>query len=164
LEYYEGCGEQLDHYVSLVKSKNYNYSQHYLPHDGGHGNIRGESVSVQLAKMGLKNTVLDREADINVGIETLRQTLSYSVFDKDKCADGIKSLEAYSYKWNDEKMIFSPSPLHDWSSNAADAARYAAIAASLRKGGLIKKSDPYKNSNVYKNPYAKAYGAGWMAS
>ena len=31
LDYYESCGEQLDHYVSLVKSKPYNYSNHYLP-------------------------------------------------------------------------------------------------------------------------------------
>ena len=57
LDYYESCGEQLDHYVSLVKSKPYNYSTHYLPHDGGHGNIRGESVSIQLNQMGLQNTV-----------------------------------------------------------------------------------------------------------
>lgn len=146
LEYYENCGEQLDHYVQIVKSKPYNYSKHYLPHDGGHGNIRGESVSLQLSHMGLPNQVLEREANINTGIELLRQTISYSVFDDGKCGEGIKALDAYSYKWNEDRLTFSKTPLHDWSSNAADAARYAARAASMQKGGLTKAQDPYKQS------------------
>ena len=161
LDYYESCGEQLDHYVSLVKSKPYNYSNHYLPHDGGHGNIRGESVSIQLSQMGLVNTILDREQDVNAGIELTRQTIAYSVFDDIKCAEGIKALEAYSYKWNEDKMTFSKTPLHDWSSNGADAARYAARAANMQKGGLTKQSDPY-TQNVYNDPYRMASGGSWM--
>lgn len=156
LEYYENCGEQLSHYVDVIKSKPYNYSTHYLPHDGGHGNIRGESVSLQLASMGLNNQVLEREQDITAGIELTRQTLAFSVFDQTKCADGIKALEAYSYKWNDDRQTFSKSPLHDWSSNGADAARYAARAASMSKGGLIKTNDPFKQN------YSR--GSGWMGS
>lgn len=154
LEYYENCGEQLDHYVSIVKSKPYNYKAHYLPHDGGHGNIRGESVSIQLMQMGLQNEILEREQDINAGIELTRQAMAYSVFDQNKCADGIKALEAYSYKWNEERMTFSKSPLHDWSSNGADAARYAARAASMNKGGLLsRKDDPFKS---------RGYDGSWM--
>lgn len=162
LEYYENCGEQLDHYVSLVKSKPYNYSMHYLPHDGGHGNIRGESVSVQLNQMGLSNVVLDREQDINPGIELTRQTFAFSVFDQNKCKDGIKALEAYSYKWNDERMVFSKNPLHDWSSNGSDAARYACRAANMLKGGLAKKQDPY--SNFYQDPYRGGNSSSWMGA
>lgn len=155
LDYYENCGEQLGHYVQVVKAKPYNYSMHYLPHDGGHGNIRGESVDIQLSQMGLQNTVLERENDINAGIELVRQTLAYSVFDANKCAGGIKALEAYSYKWNEDRMTFSKSPLHDWSSNGADAARYAARAAGMRKGGLARTVDPYKSS------YSSV---GWMGA
>lgn len=156
LEYYENCGEQLDHYVQIVKSKPYNYFNHYLPHDGGHGNIRGESVSLQLNQMGLSNVVLEREQDITAGIELLRQTIAYSVFDANKCSQGIHALESYSYKWNEERMTFSKTPLHDWSSNAADAARYAARAASMQKAGLVKTADPYKN--VYQS------SSGWMGT
>lgn len=146
LEYYENAGEQLDHYVQIVKSKAYNYKQHYLPHDGAHGNIRGESVSIQLNQMGLSNTVLDREQDITAGIELLRQTMAFSVFDADKCEEGIKALESYHYEWDENRMTFKKSPLHDWSSNAADAARYAARASSLQKGKLSKAVDPFKQN------------------
>ena len=156
LEYYENCGEQLDHYVQIVKSKPYNYSTHYLPHDGGHGNIRGESVSIQLNSMGLSNTVLERENDINAGIELVRQTLAFSVFDADKTSAGLNALEAYSYKWNEDRMTFSKTPLHDWSSNGADAARYAARAASMQKGGLVKTKDPYARTSYS--------SGGWMGA
>ena len=141
LEYYENSGEQLDHYVSVVKSKPYNYRQvaHYLPHDGGHGNIRGDSVSRQLSGMGLRNIVLQRETDINPGIELLRQTIAFSAFDNEKCKDGIHALESYGYEWDEERGVFKPKPRHDWSSHAASAARYAALAAEQLKGSLNGK-------------------------
>lgn len=154
LEYYESSGEQLGHYVDIIKSKNYNYSMHYLPHDGGHGNIRGESVSIQLSSMGVINQVLDREESIQAGIELTRKTFAYSVMDEAKCSEGIKALEAYSYKWNEDRMTFSKNPLHDWSSNGADAARYAARAANIRKAGLMKREDPYRKNG---------HSGGWMS-
>lgn len=135
LEYYENSGEQLDHYAKIVKDRPYNYIRfgHYLPHDGGHGNIRGDSVSKQLFSLGVSNTVLQRESDINPGIELLRQTIAYSVFDQDKCRDGIHALENYGYEWDEDRGIFKSKPRHDWASHGASAARYAALAASKEK-------------------------------
>lgn len=138
LDYYENSGEQLDHYAKIIKSKPYNYMRqgHYLPHDGAHGNIRGDSVSKQLSGLGVSNIVLQREADINPGIELLRQTIAFSVFDSEKCRDGIHALENYGYEWDEDRGIFKSKPAHNWTSHAADAARYAAIAAAKIKGNI----------------------------
>lgn len=157
LECYEASGEQLDHYVRIVKSKPYNYmkSGHYLPHDGGHGNIRGESVSRQLEAMGIENEVLARETDINPGIELLRQTIAYSVFDAEGCKDGLSALENYAYEWDEERGIFKSKPRHDWTSHYADSARYAAIAAGRIKGNLVEMP---KASPVFVRPTS----SGWM--
>lgn len=154
LEYYENAGEQLDHYAQVVKSKPYNYARlgAYLPHDGAHGNIRGDSVSKQLTTLGVGNIVLTRETDIQPGIELLRQTIAYSVFDADKCKDGIHALENYGYEWDEDRAIFKSKPRHDWTSHAADSARYAAIAAGREKTGLVKTTDPYAHQGR----------AGWM--
>lgn len=132
IEYYENSGEQLEHYVGIIKSKAYNYSVHYLPHDGAAGNIRGLNPSAQLTAIGLRNTVLGVEREI-VGIERLRQTLAFSCFDKNKCADGILALNSYHYAWDEERGRFKDKPEHDASSHGADAARYAAQAAALVK-------------------------------
>jgi phage terminase large subunit len=138
IDYYENNGEQLDHYAKIIKDRPYNYrrSGHYLPHDGGHGNIRGDSVSRQLTALGVGNVVLARETDITPGIELLRQTIAYSVFDAQKCRDGIHALESYAYEWDEDRQSFKPKPRHDWTSHAADSARYAAIAAGQVKAGL----------------------------
>ncbi len=154
LECYENAGEQLGHYVEIVKSKPYAYDWHYLPHDGGHGNIRGDSVSKQLHALGLKNIVLPRESDITPGIELLRQTIAYSVFDSEKCKDGLHALDNYGYEWDEERQIFKSKPKHDWTSHYSDCARYAAQAASQQKGSLSKATDPYKRERN---------NAGWMA-
>jgi phage terminase large subunit len=138
LDCYENSGEQLDHYTKIIKEKPYNYMKngHFLPHDGGSGNIHGDSVSRQLFNMGVPNTVLTRETDISPGIELLRQTIQYSVFDADKCSEGIKALDAYGYEWDAERAVFKGKPRHDWSSHYADAARYAARAAGIAKSGI----------------------------
>lgn len=143
LEYYENYGQQLDHYAKVIKDKDYNYfdSGHFLPHDGAHGNIRGESVSKQLRDMGIRNTVLTRETDINPGIELVRQTIKFSVFDEVRCDDGIMALDNYSYEFDKERNTFKKTPKHDEHSHGADAARYAVRAAKLIKG-RIGKADP----------------------
>jgi len=155
IDCYENSGEGLDHYAQLIKSKPYNYMKdgHFLPHDGGSGNIRGDSVSKQLASMGLQNQVLTRENDINPGIELVRQTIQYSVFDSK--LDGLKALEAYAYEWDDDRQTFKPKPRHDWSSNYADAARYAARAAQMIKGKISVR--PRQVEYV-----APSYSEGWM--
>ena len=141
LDFYENNGEQLLHYVGIVKGKPYNYAQrgHFLPHDGASDNIVGLSASRQLAAMGLQNRVLDREQDIAPGLDLVRQTLEYSCFDAEKCKEGIRLLENYSYEWDDDKMVFSKRPKHDFCSHAADAARYAVRAANIMKAGLGAK-------------------------
>lgn len=138
IDFYENNGEQLGHYASVVKGKQYNYRRVpvFLPHDGGHGNIRGDSVSKQLATLGLQNVVLEREQDITPGIELLRQTIAYSCFDAVNCKDGLHALENYAYEWDEDKSVFKGKPRHDWTSHASDAARYAAIAAGRVKAGL----------------------------
>jgi len=154
LEYYENSGEQLAHYVQIVKAKPYNYSKHYLPHDGSHGNIRGDSVSKQLSAMGCPNVVLPRE-EIAAGIELLRQTLAFSVFDATKTRDGVHALENYGYEWDEERQIFKKTPRHDWTSHGSDAARYAAKAASM-----IKHIAPPPQKPIY---YKNTMNDGWMS-
>lgn len=147
LEYYENCGEQIDHYARIVKGKDYTYMSqgHFLPHDGGHGNIRGDSVSKQLALLGVYNQVLPRESDIRPGIDLLRQTIGFSVFDAVKCADGLHALENYSYQWSEDMQKFKDKPLHNWADHGASAARYAARAVSQVKSEIGEREYYYQD-------------------
>lgn len=158
IDCYENQGELISHYAQIVKGKPYNYMKqgHFLPHDGAHGNLRGASVYNQLLNLGLSCQVLPRESNVTAGIDVTRQVLAYSVFDQKKCADGLKALENYHYKWDEDRQRFRDNPEHDWTSNYADAARYAAAAAQTIKGSLLPKPKPLPSKRASSN-------TGWMA-
>lgn len=143
LEYYENDNEFINHYAEVVKSKSYHYMHkgHFLPHDGAAANVRGASVPEQLKQLGLLSTILDRptnEEAVRGQRELLSTVLGYSVFDAEKTKEGLFALENYHFEWDEDRAVYKNKPLHDWSSHAADAARYAAVAVEKVKGGLSK--------------------------
>lgn len=143
LEYYEREGEFIPHFAKIVKDKPYNYMKegHFLPHDGSAANVRGASVPAQLRQLGIESTVLDKaqNEDVIAGQRSLLSAMfEYSVFDAEKTEDGIFGLENYHFEWDEERSRFKNKPHHDWSSNPADAARAAAVAAEKVKSGLSR--------------------------
>lgn len=128
IDYYENHGQGLDHYAALLVQKGYNYGKHYAPHDikareFGSGKSRLETA----AKMGIKFDVVPMLSVID-GIGAVRGLLSKCWFDTDKCKDGINSLKQYRKDWDEKRQRFKDHPLHDWSSNCADAFRYLAVS------------------------------------
>jgi phage terminase large subunit len=134
IDFYENSGEGLEHYARIIKEKPYNYMRngHFLPHDAGAGNIRGDSVTVQLNRLGVDNQVLETSS-VEGGIEAVRQLFPICVFDADKTKDGLFALENYAYEWDDDRKIFKKSPSHNWASHAADGFRYLAHATTRVK-------------------------------
>jgi len=129
IDFYENQGEQIAHYVKILQSKPYVYGTHYMPHDAGSGSIQtGRTLQDVAYDIGLKTTVLEREGDVSVGIEAVRCMLSIAYIDQVKCVHLIKCLENYHKKFNEKTQTYSETPLHDWTSHAADSIRYMSNA------------------------------------
>jgi len=129
IDFYEAQGEGIAHYAKLIQAKPYVYGTHYMPHDAGSGSIQtGRTLQDIAWEQGLKTTVLERETDISVGIESVRALLSIAFIDETKCKHLIKCLENYHKKYNEKTQSYSEAPLHDWTSHAADSVRYMANA------------------------------------
>lgn len=160
LKYYEAEGEFIPHFAKIIKEQPYDYMQkgHYIPHDGGAGNVRGADVPTQLEQLGILSTTLPRAANEEVikgEREMLSNIMAYSVFDEARTKDGVFGLESYHYKWNEDRGRFDNKPYHDAASNPADAARYAAVAIEKVKLNLSRPPAPsFKTGNG---------GSGWMA-
>lgn len=137
IDFYENEGEGINHYVKMIQSKPYVYGAHYFPHDAGSGSIQtGRTLQDVAFEQGLKTTLLQRESDIQVGIEAVRSMLGISYIDKEKCKHLIKCLENYHKKYNDKTGYYSDTPLHDYTSHAADSVRYMANARTQFGRGL----------------------------
>jgi hypothetical protein len=131
IDYYENSGEGLKFYAKVLKEKKerYNliYGRHYLPHDvevtelSSSNNMSRKEI---LEDAGMTPIItVPRVSDVNEGIQMVRDVLSSCWFDKERCAIGIKCLENYRHEWDDKNGTFKSRPLHDWSSNGADAFR-----------------------------------------
>lgn len=137
IDFYESQGEGIAHYVKMLQSKPYVYGTHYMPHDAGSGSIQtGRTLQDVAYEQGLKSMVLEREIDIQIGIEAVRGLLSICFIDEKKCSHLIKCLENYHKKYNEKTESYSESAVHDWSSHASDSVRYMANARIQYGRGL----------------------------
>ena len=128
IDYYENRREGLPHYIQVLKEKDYVYEKHFAPHDievqeFSSGKTRRE-VAYQL---GVKFIILPK-IPLEDGIHSLKMVLPRCYFDLDKTKPLIDALKHYHRKYNEKMKMFHNKPVHDWSSHAADAARYMAIS------------------------------------
>ena len=135
IDFYEASGHALDHYVSILHSKGYNYSQHILPHDVKVKELgTGKSRLEVLSNMGLTNITVAPMLGVEDGIQQVRGMLNRCWFDEDRTARGLECLRQYRRDWDENLKSWKGRPLHDWTSHAADAFRYLAVGYAPPSG------------------------------
>ena len=133
IDYYEARGEGLPHYCKVLASKNYLYGEHNAPHDIevrelGTGKSRREIAW----DLGLNFRVVPK-LPIEDGIHAAQMLIPRLYFDREKCKYGLECLRQYHRAYNERTRSFRATPVHDYSSHAADAFRY--LAVGLREEG-----------------------------
>jgi hypothetical protein len=134
VDYYENHSEGMDHYAGWLEQQGYSYGADFLPHDGKQ-RLQGRKVETRLGILRelRRNPVHIIEIHRRMErIELARKYIPRCSFNA-KCERGVDCLNHYKRKKNDilsteAKPVFSPEPLHDWSSNGADAFGYMAYA------------------------------------
>lgn len=125
--YYEARGQGLPHYVRELQSRGWIYGKHVAPHDIevrelGSGKSRREIA----ASLGLRFEVAPR-LNVSDGIEAARVLLPRCRFHADETRAGVEALRQYRQQYNERLGRYADTPLHDWTSHAADAFRTLAM-------------------------------------
>jgi len=130
---YQASERPLEHYVDYlrgwIKDRNVVFGTHYLPHDAAHKSLRaGKSTLDYLRQLmpGQTFEVVPRIERVLTGITALRSMFGSIWFDEVGCADGVAALDKYRKKWNTATQSYADEPVHDDSSNFADAIRQMA--------------------------------------
>jgi phage terminase large subunit len=128
VDYYENHSQGLPHYVSVLSSRGYRYGDDFVPHDAkarelGSGRTRAEI----LMSLGRKPRLVPMHT-VEDGINAGRVSFGSFWFDAGRCKDGIEALRQYRADFDEKKRVFTDRPRHDWTSHAADAFRYMAMA------------------------------------
>lgn len=133
IDHYENHGFALNHYLEVLKSKNYSYGTHYIPHDGKAHSAAGTTFLQIARESGYRFEVLENKLSVMEGIEKVRGIFPRIFIDKEKCGYLIKCLLQYHSEWDDRAKIFRNRPKHDWSSHSCDAFRYMCLALDVMR-------------------------------
>lgn len=145
IDFYQNNGEPTAHYVKILKEKEYLYGTHYMPHDADATELTsGKSHKLICEELLLKPIeIVERTTNIQQDIEACRGIFNQLWFDKEKTNEfGMSALEAYKQKWNSKKLMFEDSPLHDWTSHAADAFRTFVMSDLTKNLSNISYTSP----------------------
>lgn len=140
IDFYENNGESIEHYAKVLHSKPYRYEWDFVPHDArvrefGTGRTRIETMVSHKLKPKLVP-----ESKVDDRINALRLLFPRIWFDSK--LGGLEALRQYRADYDDKKRAFKDTPLHDWSSHAADSATYMAMAYREMKGPAKPKPKP----------------------
>ena len=150
IDCYENSKVGLEHYVKVVKNKDYIYAKHIAPHDikvkeWGSGITRIEKAR----ELGIK-FILSNNCSIEDGIEAVRSKFPKMWFDQTNCRPLLKALENYRQEYDIKNKIYKTTPLHDWSSHFADAMRYLCVSLPKTRDGLsAEELDKRFHDTVY---------------
>lgn len=141
IDFHEDNGKGLDHYVKMIKDKPYIYESHNAPHDIRVREFTSGRSRFDIAwDLGVRFDVVPN-IPVADGINAVRSIFNKCIFDKEKCQQGLLALRNYKKQFDEIKNTFKDKPLHDWSSNAADAFRYLAVGID-EKRFLANKNQP----------------------
>lgn len=136
IDFYTNNGEQAQHYINVLKEKPYDYERINLPHDAKAETFSTHKSALEqfIDKFDNTDTQISIVPKLSIedGIEAARQILKYSQFNSEACYYGIECLRVYRKKWDEINQCFMKTPLHDFSSDSADAFRYLAIVANKK--------------------------------
>jgi len=142
LDYIEGIGQVLAHYVNDLRSRGYQGAVCILPHDGvNENNITGKRYEDHLRDAGFEVVVVPNQGRgaAAMRIEAVRRIFPRVWFNEATTEAGRDAL-GYYHERKDETRRVGLGPDHDWSSHAADSFGLMAVAYEdpSRAGAQLK--------------------------
>lgn len=149
IDYEEGGGESMQYWIKVCQEKPYTYDEHGGPHDLAVKEYTREDNKSRYDvawDLGFKFYMVPN-LSIQDGINAVRSIFSKCVFDEENCKQGLLALKNYKKQFDELKNTFKSQPLHDWSSNGADAFRYFAVGTDEKTYIANKKRPSYAITN-----------------
>jgi hypothetical protein len=140
IDYHETSGEGFPQLAQVLRQKGYVYGTHWAPHDIVVRDISaGGKTRQEVAQgFGIRFEATPRlhqgsGQEVEEGIHAVRMLLPRCYFDREKTKAGLEALQHYRRDYNERLNEFKATPVHDWSSHAADAFRGLAVRHQVPK-------------------------------
>ena len=145
LDYFENSNQKIAFYLQELVNRGHTVNTHWWPHDGEVRELTTGRSRIETME-GLLGTSAEVRKVPNLGlmdgINAARVSFGKMWLNKTRCAYGIEALRQYRNEFDEKKKVFRNAPLHDWTSNCADAFRYMALAWRHQAVALPAKTKP----------------------
>lgn len=150
IDVYEGTDNDLAHYAQVLSKKPYVFSKHLVPHDARNREFTSSTSRVDsAARLGMKWDVvpaIPKQDQIAMGCQLLNRCVINATPDLDTgipaCKYLLDMLEHYHFKYDPVRKITSTTPVHDFSSHAADALMLLGVALAKDTGFSAHSGGP----------------------
>lgn len=165
---YESRLVGLDHYAQVLREfaakHEIVYGRHYLPHDVEVTELTSNmSRRETLERLGVKPIItVPRVGNVEEGIAQTRQVFDSCWFDAEGCQEGLEALANYRYLFDEKYDTYRKTPVHDWSSNYADAFRQFGQGYSPDRGWHLTKPDDMSKRRAERLKPAFRPSTKWM--
>lgn len=155
LDYYEKSHMSAQHYCKVVRGKPW-FTEHsitHVPQDArvrewamdGHADDRAKQRIEVLVEEKMNPRIVTEHREMD-GINAARVMFKNTLFDKERCAEGLEALRQFQTEYDDKLRKFKDTPRPDWTNHAADAFRYMAMAS--KDAALIPKPKPRPTGGI----------------
>lgn len=132
VDYESAKNRSLKDWIKACRDKSYVYGTHLAPHDMEvHEYSTGQTRKEFASGLNWHFDVVPKVGRKEEGVDAARRLIATSAFDQRGCEDGLNALRSYHKEWDEVRMVFKDKPVHDWSSNGADAFQTAAMGINL---------------------------------
>ena len=151
IDFYQDNLKEIDEHCDVLREKmeaGYDYGLHWLPHDAkplklGMG---GKTILQQFIEQDVGDFVLVPKGKVEDGIAAGRKTFPLCDFNTDNpdVETGFEHLRNYARTYDEEKKVYSTTPVHDQHSHPADAFRYLSLTWRQSKMAFPSPTDEEK--------------------
>lgn len=133
INYIEDKNKPLEFYLNSIDHFNARHNLrdggHFVPHDGNNKNAAtGKSYADHGRDLGKYFTVVKKPATKISAIQSMRQILPHTKFNKENTVRLIDCLSNYSKEYDEKGGLYKNNPKHDWTSHGVDSFQTMTLA------------------------------------
>ena len=136
-------GTDIFHHIEKIHQFEGEVGDVWLPHDARAKNLQtGKSIIEQFLVEDIRPKIIPNHK-VRDGISAVRKMFPRITIQEASTGELLEAMKAYRRNWDENHMMFSDIPLHDWASDWCDCLRYVCLAVGLIAPALISE-DPKK--------------------
>lgn len=125
IAYDEATGLDAPEWIERIKERGIPLDHVFLPHDARAKTMATRHTVIEQFAQAFECTIVPRST-LQDRINAARLVIPRCRFHPDACSRGLEALRSWSFRYDEERKVFSAEPEHNWASHGGDAFSYGA--------------------------------------